>query len=145
MKLTSFENSPTNSFSSQNLPILNPSYFTPLYHSSLYHSTAVDSKIPSDNHLTYNSNFYLYHIDIREQQFTHLSNTLRDLLNDPWINSAQHSKIRRGVLDAGGKFFNVLFRTTMDSDVQTIQHQIEVLSEHSNNLNALFIKFRNQL
>ncbi|KAL7630528.1 UNVERIFIED_CONTAM: hypothetical protein RMT77_019281 [Armadillidium vulgare] len=144
-KLHSFETSPTNSFSSKNLPILNPSYITPLYHSSLLNSLAVDNKMSSDDHWTYNSNFYVYHMDILEQQFAHLSNTLRDLLNDPWIKSAHHSKSRRGLIDVGGQFLKVLFGTAIDSDVKTLQHQIEVLSEHSNNIDSLFIKFRNQL
>lgn len=39
----------------------------------------------------------------------------------------------------------VLFGTAIDSDVKTMQHQIEVLSEHSNNVDSLFINFRNQL
>ncbi|KAL7637068.1 UNVERIFIED_CONTAM: hypothetical protein RMT77_012826 [Armadillidium vulgare] len=144
-KLHSFESSPANSFSSKNLPILNPSYITPLYHSSLLNSLAVDNKMSSDDHWTYNSNFYVYHMDILEQQFAHLSNTLQDLLNDPWIKSAHHSKSRRGLIDVGGQFLKVLFGTAIDSDVKTLQHQIEVLSEHSNNIDSLFIKFRNQL
>ncbi|KAL7631470.1 UNVERIFIED_CONTAM: hypothetical protein RMT77_018227 [Armadillidium vulgare] len=99
----------------------------------------------SDVHWTYNSNFYDYHLDILDQQFSHLLNTLRDLMNDLWIKSANHSKSRRDLIDVGGQFLKVLFGTAMNSDVKTVQHQIEVLSEHSNNVALLFITFRNQL
>lgn len=85
----------------------------------------IDYKVPGEIHWSYNSNFYIYHIDTPERQFTHLSNALRDLLHDHWINSAQHSKTRRGFLDIGGQFLKVLFGTVMDSDVQSMKHQLK--------------------
>src|SRR5215469_2591624 len=69
------------------------------------------------------------------------------LFTDPWIinHRTPNHKVKRGLLDIGGKLLNSLFGVATDTDLNKLNKEIELLSDNFSNNGKVFSHFRDQL
>ncbi|KAL7630095.1 UNVERIFIED_CONTAM: hypothetical protein RMT77_019772 [Armadillidium vulgare] len=73
---------------------------------------------------------------------------IEKLIKDPWILSFRIQASRRterGLIDGAGKIFQAVFGTAVDSDVQHVRREIQILSEKDEGYNKAITQLRNQL
>src|SRR5215469_14351759 len=114
----------------------------------LSYNNSLDMTNTNDEIIMANLSDHQHNLVMLQNKFASNIRFKLDLLfTDPWIinHRSPNHKVKRGLLDIGGKLLNSLFGVATDTDLNKLNKEIELLSDNFSNNGKVFSHFRDQL